>query len=79
MVKSSTVNRIDLSRLSGSKWTAVDVHNRDKHFLALPLAQDRARNPAARQIELKAVLSGRIRKVDYEELRDPSQWLRGWR
>lgn len=69
---SSDINRFSLAKLPGSKWTASWPEQREKHFVVRNLF-------TAGQVELQAVLTGRIHRVDIRDLRDREYWIPGWK
>jgi len=71
------MHRINPSKLYLSKWTAVQPHDREKHFLVTELYRDEAGTLLA--IELQAVLTGRSRRCDWRELKDDGRWRMGWK
>ena len=69
---SPDINRFSRAKLPGSKWTAVCPEQREKHFVVRNLF-------ISEQVELQAVLTGRIHRVDIQELRDRGHWIPGWK
>jgi tryptophan-rich hypothetical protein len=63
-------NPFDRRRALGSKWTALQPEEGERHFELTSLARDAA--------ELRCVVSGRSRRVPLEVLRDPERWRPGW-
>jgi tryptophan-rich hypothetical protein len=70
------VNRINPSKLLLSKWTAAHPQNREKHFLVTELFRDE--EGTVLEVELQAVLTRRNERVEWQILRDKSQWQMGW-
>jgi tryptophan-rich hypothetical protein len=72
------VNPIQPAKLLRSKWTAAVPVAREKHFLVTRVIEPE--DPAKRLewIEIEAVHSGRVRRIAWRELRDPSVWRQGW-
>ena len=61
-----------------SKWTAVQPVARDKHFLVARVITPEL--PATRidEVEIEAVRSHAVRRIDWRELRDDTRWRQGW-
>ena len=57
----------------GSKWTRLNPENKEKHF-ELVTASHRLG-----WVELRAVYSGKIRRIDIESLLNLLNWGQGWR
>lgn len=71
------MNRFNPRKLALSKWTARAPQNREKHFIVTQLLCDDDGTPL--QVELQAVLTGRSEVFDWQELRDSTRWLLGWK
>ena len=71
------MNRFSPEKLLQSKWTAVTPTNREKHFLVTKLNRDTDEQVVSCVIE--AVHSRREQLIDWQELRDQSAWIQGWR
>ena len=71
-------NPVNLKKLPGSKWTAVQPVDREKHFVVLGWELDERGEPTDR-VELEAVLTRAVRRIAWRKLRDRGQWLIGWR
>jgi tryptophan-rich hypothetical protein len=74
MTRRNPVNR---NKLPGSKWTAVRPERREKHFVVLGWALDADGRPTG-DVEIEAVLTGRVRVIPWRELEDPATWRIGW-
>jgi len=70
------VNRISPNKLLNSKWTAVTPSNKEKHFLVTDIEFDEQGLVIRCQIE--AVMTKRALPIEWQELRDTTQWLHGW-
>jgi len=64
-------------RLVGSKWTAVEVVDRERHWVVVAL--EPRRTGGERRVTLEAVLTGSRRARPWRELRDRAVWRPGWR
>ncbi|EDM26612.1 hypothetical protein LNTAR_02352 [Lentisphaera araneosa HTCC2155] len=63
---------MDFKHLLDSKWTAVEIIDRQKHFTVI------ATNEKAKTAQLKPLLKGKSRAVSLVELRNPQKWQSGW-
>lgn len=71
-------NPVNFKKLPGSKWTAVEPVDREKHFLVLDWVRDEEGEPTD-QIALEAVLTNRLREIHWRDLEDSRSWRVGWR
>lgn len=69
---------IQPKKLLLSKWTAVKPVFKEKHFLVAKVVVPEIEGGQIEWIELEAVHSKTTRRMHWKELRDDSQWLRGW-
>jgi tryptophan-rich hypothetical protein len=69
---------LDSKKLLSSKWTAVEPHDREKHFFVRRVLKRRAEEPRTGYVELEAVISKRVRRLSLRELSDTTRWTRGW-
>lgn len=63
-------------KLHLSKWTAVQPQNREKHFLVTRVIKDDAGRVV--DVVLEAVLTQRIQRLPWRDLKDASVWQMGW-
>jgi tryptophan-rich hypothetical protein len=77
--RAPAVNRFNPRKLLLSKWTAVQVENREKHFIVTKLIEPEPPAERPELIELQAVHSGRSYTMAWQALCDGSQWLQGWK
>ena len=70
------LNQINPKKLLHSKWTAAFPRNREKHFLVTRVNFDESGEVT--DCLLEAVLSHREETIDWQCLKDASQWLQGW-
>lgn len=63
-------------KLHHSKWTAVEPENKEKHFMVVRVLKDDQDRVC--DVELEAVLTKRVQKIPWRELKDVSQWQNGW-
>jgi len=73
---SAAKHRLTPRKLLLSKWTAARPQNREKHFLVTELFCDE--EGTVLEVELQAVLSKRVQRLDWRDLQDAERWLMGW-
>jgi tryptophan-rich hypothetical protein len=71
------VNQINPKKLLNSKWTAAEPENKEKHFTVTAVDFDEEDYVIACRIE--AVMSQRSLFIQWQELKEPSKWLQGWK
>ena len=71
------MNKINPRKLLNSKWTAVNPVNKEKHFLVTELEFDEDGDVV--HCLLEAVISNRSAPIDWQELKDQTKWLQGWK
>jgi len=71
------MNRINPEKLSGSKWTAVTVQQKQRHFIIAKLLRNADEKVVACEIE--AVIDKQIYTIDWRQLKNPSVWIMGWK
>ena len=71
------MNRMNPKKLLHSKWTAVKVVNKEKHFMVVELDFDEEDKITHCLIE--AVISNRSVSIQWQELKSNHHWLQGWR
>ncbi|MFZ6731719.1 TIGR02450 family Trp-rich protein [Undibacterium sp. Ji42W] len=78
------MNPIQPNKLMLSKWTAVEVVAKQKHFLVskvyMPEQQEGqvVINARVEFVELEAVYTKAKRKIAWRELADTALWKQGW-
>ncbi len=72
-----SMSKINPKKLLNSKWTAVAPQNREKHFVVTKIKFEA--DDSVIYCALEAVLSKRKVAIQWEELKDASQWLQGWK
>lgn len=70
------MNRINPRKLLLSKWTAAHPQNREKHFLVTELFRDE--EGTVLEVELQAVLTKRVARLDWQALQNSTHWKIGW-
>lgn len=71
------VNKINPKKLLNSKWTAVKPQNKEKHFMITEVEFDEEGEVIHCLIE--AVMTKNERAINWQDLKDNSQWLQGWK
>jgi tryptophan-rich hypothetical protein len=71
------MNKISSKKLINSKWTKVRPLNREKHFLVTQVNFDEFSNVKCCLIE--AVITKKEEEINWNELKDSSIWLQGWK
>jgi len=70
------LNNINPAKLKHSKWTAVKPVNKEKHFIVSRVKYDDDGDVTL--CELEAVLTKRLKSIDWRSLKDCSHWIQGW-
>ena len=76
-MKRQTNNQINPDKLLLSKWTAVQPHNKEKHFLVTRVIRNEQEIVVA--CILEAVIYHKEYELDWHLLKDAFSWLPGWR
>ena len=71
------MNKISSKKLINSKWSKVRPLNREKHFLVTQVNFDEFSNVKCCLIE--AVITKKEEEINWNELKDSSIWLQGWK
>lgn len=71
------MRRINPAKLDGSKWTAVEPRDREKHFIVTRVITGEGERPVG--CILEAIHSRREYHLDWRELADETRWHQGWR
>jgi len=74
-MKRQTNNQINPDKLLLSKWTAVQPHNKEKHFLVTRVIRNEQEIVVA--CILEAVIYHKEYELDWHLLKDASSWLPG--
>lgn len=70
--------KLNPKKLLLSKWTAVEVVAKQKHFLVSRVLLPEDLSLPIFEIEIEAVYSGEKRIILWRELQDSSRWKQGW-
>lgn len=68
---------INPNKLHLSKWTAVVPKSKEKHFIVVELIKDE--NETVTQCILESVFSKRQFTLDWQDLKQETHWLMGWK
>lgn len=71
------MNQINPDKLLHSKWTALQVTQKERHFIVSRL--QRADDETIVSCELEAVINKNVYQIDWQQLKDSSCWLMGWK
>lgn len=71
------MNKINPKKLLNSKWTAVEPTKREKHFLVTEVEIDEEGVVISCSIE--AIISKRTMPIQWQDLKDMSHWVHGWK
>jgi tryptophan-rich hypothetical protein len=71
-------NPVQRAKIVGSKWTATRPSNRERHFMVQDWVRDEDGHPTD-EVELEAVVTGRVRTIHWKDLEATDHWQIGWR
>lgn len=71
------MNKINPKTLIHSKWTKVDVKNKEKHFTITLVKFDDQQNVI--ECVLEAVMTHNEYSIDWRDLKSSDEWLIGWK
>jgi tryptophan-rich hypothetical protein len=74
----SPSNSVQPKKLLLSKWTAVNIVGKEKHFLVSKLHLPEEPEGKTEWVDMEAVHSQVVRRTAWRELKDASVWKRGW-
>ena len=72
------MNPLQPKKLLLSKWTAVAPVAKNKHFLVSKVIACAPPSQEIEAVELEAVFSKAVVRMDWRALRDPALWRQGW-
>jgi tryptophan-rich hypothetical protein len=61
-----------------TKWTAVQPLAKNKHFLVSKVIKPEPPDAKIEWIEVEAVFSKKVTRIQWRELQDETRWRRGW-
>ena len=68
--------QINPRKLLNSKWTSLTPDFKERHFMVVNAELNAKGKPVFCQIE--AILTHKLFKIDWQQLKDGSQWRFGW-
>jgi len=71
------MNRINPEKLLHSKWTALQVKQKERHFIVSRL--QRADDETILSCELEAIINNNVYEIDWQQLKYSILWLMGWK
>jgi tryptophan-rich hypothetical protein len=71
------LNILSPKKLLNSKWTATTPVDKEKHFLVVTVEVDD--DQIISECVLQAVMSKRDINIEWHDLKDPHQWVQGWK
>lgn len=70
------MNKVNPKALLNSKWTAMAVNNKEKHFIVIDVEFDDEQKVSLCVIE--AVINNQQYQINWRDLKDPTKWKIGW-
>ena len=70
------MNSVNSAKLLNSKWTAVNPSNQEKHFMVSKVELEKLGH--VNHCQMMAVKTKRCFLIDWQDLKNDSQWLSGW-
>jgi tryptophan-rich hypothetical protein len=71
------MNRISPKALLNSKWTKINIMNKEKHFLVTTVKFDEEQRVV--QCIIEAVISRNEYDINWRELQESDKWKVGWK
>ncbi len=71
-------NPLNAKKLLHTKWTAVTPTHKEKHFVVVKVIEAVPTAVRIEEVELEAVHSKRVQRLDWRLLTDASHWRQGW-
>lgn len=71
------MNQINPEKLFHSKWTSLQIKQKERHFIVTDLL--RAEDETVIACKIEAVINNNIYTIDWQELKDSSRWITGWK
>jgi len=71
------MNRINPAKLLMTKWSAVEPKRKERHFIVTGLICNEEGTIIA--CELEAVINKNAYQIDWQDLKDSSLWIMGWK
>jgi tryptophan-rich hypothetical protein len=71
------MNKVSPKGLRNSKWTKVEVHNKEKHFIITVVKFDDEQNVI--ECRAEAIFTNNEYSIDWRELKNSCIWRIGWK
>ena len=71
------MNRINPEKLFQSKWTSLQVKRKERHFIVRKVF--RSVDETIVSCELEAIINNNVYTIDWQQLKDSSIWIMGWK
>jgi tryptophan-rich hypothetical protein len=75
-VTNKIVNKISPKSLLHSKWTRIDITNKEKHFIITVVEFDE--DQKVDKCFIEAIMTKNEYAIDWRELKDTKMWKIGW-
>ena len=70
------MNKISPKSLLHSKWTKINVTNKEKHFAIIKVSYDEEQR--IEECIIQAVINNNEYSINWRDLKNPQQWKLGW-
>jgi tryptophan-rich hypothetical protein len=71
------MNNINPRKLLNSKWTAVNPHRKEKHFVVTVVKFDE--EGLVIDCKIEAVMTKKLYPIQWRDLMDEQNWQQGWK
>ena len=71
------MNRINPTKLLMTKWSTAEPRRKQRHFIVTRLIRNEQGTIIA--CELEAVINNKVYQIDWQELKDSTLWIMGWK
>ena len=72
------MNLLHPKKLLLTKWTAATPIAKDKHFLVAKVVQPELPSEVVQWVDMEAIYSKTLTRIDWRDLRDDRLWRQGW-
>ena len=70
------MNQVSPKKLLHSKWTKVEIVNKEKHFSIIEVEYDE--NQSVIKCVIRAEINGTEYQLNWRDLKQPTVWRLGW-
>tara|TARA_B110000467_G_C18298274_1_gene469551 strand:- start:644 stop:886 length:243 start_codon:yes stop_codon:yes gene_type:complete len=70
------MNKVSPKALLNSKWTKIEVNNKEKHFVITKITVDE--NQSITECTIESVMSHNEYEINWRELKNSHRWKIGW-